>query len=359
MKIAILGSGDGAHAVAFEWASAGHDVYMFDFPLRAKAILDIEAVGGIFAIGMMEGFQKIAYAGSNLEHTITGADVIFLVSSAVDSVELYGHACAPYVTDGQVYVVMPSSCMGALSFKNALGLDLKDNKVVVAETSTLPYTSRIVGPAKVCVFHRLPEGYKVAAIPQSAGKMVFNKLNSVFTGLELAESVFHTTLQNSSPICQPVITTLNAALIERTNSDFFFFKDGVTPAVGNIMRILDRERMAIGHAMGLTIENIVELGVRQGYLSCSDYTLGYKNSASFDGIIAQSSLDYRFYNEDLGYAMVFWIDLANKLNVEVPMMKSLVEIVSGIMMRNYMQEAPRTLEKLGLGNYTVEELKAI
>ena len=358
MKIAVLGSGEGAHAVSFEWARAGHDVYMFDLPTHTKPLLDIEEAGGIFAVGMMEGFQKITYAGSNLEKTISGADIIFLVGS-VDSVEPYGMACSPYVAEGQVFVVLPGSCMGALSFKNALGLHVSDHRIIVAETSTLPYTARLIGPAKVCVFHRLPEGYKVAAIPQSASKTVSDKLKPVFTGIELAESVFHTTLQNGAPISQPVITTLNAALIERTNGDFFFFKDGVTPAVGNIMRILDQERINIGKAMGLVIENDAELGVRQAYLSSADYTSGYKNSVSFDGIIAQSSLDYRFYNEDLGYTMVFWIDLADKLNVEVPMMKALVEIVSGIMMRNYMREAPRTLQKLGLGDYTVEEIKAI
>ena len=32
MKVAILGSGNGALAMGFEWARAGHDIYMFDFP---------------------------------------------------------------------------------------------------------------------------------------------------------------------------------------------------------------------------------------------------------------------------------------------------------------------------------------
>ena len=31
MKVSILGSGNGGMAVAFEWAKAGHDVFMFDF----------------------------------------------------------------------------------------------------------------------------------------------------------------------------------------------------------------------------------------------------------------------------------------------------------------------------------------
>ena len=36
MKVAVLGSGNGAHAIAFEWAKAGHDIYIYDFePFRS------------------------------------------------------------------------------------------------------------------------------------------------------------------------------------------------------------------------------------------------------------------------------------------------------------------------------------
>ena len=43
MKIAVLGSGNGAHAVAFDWAKEGHDVYMYDFPQFDKSISAIKA----------------------------------------------------------------------------------------------------------------------------------------------------------------------------------------------------------------------------------------------------------------------------------------------------------------------------
>ena len=49
MKIAVLGSGNGGHAVAFECAKAGHDVYMFDFPQFSKAVDAIQAAGGIYS----------------------------------------------------------------------------------------------------------------------------------------------------------------------------------------------------------------------------------------------------------------------------------------------------------------------
>ena len=46
MKVAILGSGNGALTMAFEWSRAGHDVYMFDFPQFDRQIKAINRLGG-------------------------------------------------------------------------------------------------------------------------------------------------------------------------------------------------------------------------------------------------------------------------------------------------------------------------
>ena len=51
MKVAILGSGNGALAMAFEWSRAGHDVYMFDFPQFDRQIKAINAASSLqFAV---------------------------------------------------------------------------------------------------------------------------------------------------------------------------------------------------------------------------------------------------------------------------------------------------------------------
>lgn len=58
MKVAVLGSGNGAHAIAFEWAKAGHDIYIYDFEPFSKNIEAINNAGGIKSKGELEGFQK-------------------------------------------------------------------------------------------------------------------------------------------------------------------------------------------------------------------------------------------------------------------------------------------------------------
>ena len=91
-------------------------------------------------------------------------------------------------------------------------------------------------------------------------------LLEVYPGLTAAESVFQTTLQNGNPVIHPAVTLLNAALIERTGGDFRFYEEGVTESVGRLIEGVDRERLAIAAALGVTILSEPEIGILQGYM---------------------------------------------------------------------------------------------
>lgn len=185
--------------------------------------------------------------------------------------------------------------------------------------------------------------------------MVYNLLKPVHDGIEKAKNIFQTCLQNANPVLHPCITTLNAARIEGPN-DFFFYEEGVTPGVGRLLKAIDDERIAIGAALGLVIEDDPHLGVRQGYMTEENYDTAYATAPGFTGIKAQTQLDYRYYNEDCGFGLVLWTDMADKLGLEVPNMRAMLQIVSSIMGRDYKAEKARTLDTLGLDGYSVEEL---
>jgi len=357
MKVAILGSGNGACAMAFEWARAGHDIYMFDFPQFDRQIKAIQAAGGIYSEGEMEGFQKITYAGHDIETVLKDTKLIFAVGPAY-ATEPFGKACAPYAKAGQIYVVCPSSCMGAVIFKNALGLKIDDYSITVSDTSTLPYAVRIIADGKIAVYNRLKAAYMLATLPSTKNDEVFDLLKPVHDGLEKAKNIFQTCLQNSNPVLHPCITTLSAARIEGPD-DFFFYEEGVTPGVGRLMKAIDDERLEIGAALGLTIEDDPHLGVRQGYMTEANYHTGYTKAPGFIGIKAQTQLDYRYYNEDAGFGLVLWLDLADRLGLAVPNMRAMLQIVSSIMGRDYKAEKARTLETLGLEGYSMDELVKI
>ena len=357
MKVAILGSGNGACAMAFEWARAGHDIYMFDFPQFDRQIKAINAAGGIYSEGEMEGFQKITYAGHDIETVLKDTKLIFSVGPAY-ATEPFGKACAPYAKAGQIYVICPSSCMGAVIFKNALGLKIDDYSITVSDTSTLPYAVRIIADGKIAVYNRLKAAYMLATLPSTKNDAVYDLLKPVHDGLEKAKNIFQTCLQNSNPVLHPCITTLSAARIEGPD-DFFFYEEGVTPGVGRLMKAIDDERLEIGAALGLVIEDDPHLDVRQGYMTEANYHTGYTKAPGFIGIKAQTQLDYRYYNEDAGFGLVLWLDLADRLGLQVPNMRAMLQIVSSIMGRDYKAEKARTLETLGLDGYSMEQLLKI
>jgi len=358
MKVAVLGSGNGALAVAFEWAKAGHEVSMFDFDTFPRTIAAIKEKGGISADGELEGFQKLAYAGHDISKVIPDADLVFAVGPAY-STEPFAEACKPYVKPGQIFIACPSSCAGSLVFKKTLGFAVEDDSVIVAETSTLPYAVRITGDAHITVYNRLKGGYFIAALPSKFNQKVYDIVRQVYTPIELADNVMQTTLQNANPIIHPAVSLCNVALIERTHGNFLFYEEGVTEGVGRIIEALDKERIAIGKALGIEVIPDPELGIKQGYQAVNNYSTGYSEAPGFKGIMAQSQLDYRYFNEDAGYGLVFFTDLADKVGVKVPNMKAVLRLSSVVMGRNYEEEKARTMESVGLSGYGPEELKKV
>lgn len=352
MKVAVLGSGNGGVAIAFEWARAGHEVTLFDFEQFGANIADIAQRGGITSDGEMDGFAPVVYAGHDIGEAMRDAELVFAVGPAYSTAP-FAEACRPHVRAGQTYVVCPGSCAGALVFKHTLGAD----DVVVAETSTLPYAVRVTGPAHITVYNRLKGGYYVAALPSSATDQVYELLRSVYAEIAPADSIWQTTLQNSNPIIHPAVSLCNAALIERTGGDFLFYEEGVTEGVGRLIRAVDVERVRIAEALGVRVKRDPVLGIEQGYQTIDDYGIGYSQAPGFKGIKAQPRLDHRYFTEDAGYGLVFMTDLARQIGVATPVMDSLLTISSVVTARDFAAEQARTMAGLGLAGLTAEQLR--
>ena len=61
MRVAIMGSGNGGTAAAFEWAQAGHDVSMWDFERFDENIAAIAASGHIAGVINPPAAKKYCY----------------------------------------------------------------------------------------------------------------------------------------------------------------------------------------------------------------------------------------------------------------------------------------------------------
>jgi opine dehydrogenase len=358
MKITVLGAGAGGTAVAFDCATHGHEVRLFDFEQFPDNIAAIASQGGINADGDISGFGEIAYSGHDIDAALQGAELIYVVGPAY-STEPFGEAVAGKLQKGQAVVVTPGSCGGALAFKRAAGLDVDDDSILLAETSTLHYAVRLTEPGKIRVFLKLKAGNLLAALPNSRTQEILTLVADVYPSMEPAGSVLQTSLQNANPIIHPAVTLSNAARIEMTGGDFLFYEDGVSDSVGRLIEALDKERIAIGAKLGITVLPDPEMGMRQGYMLENNYGSGYRKAPGFLGIGAQPKLDHRYLHEDVGYGLVFMSSLGRQVDVATPGMDAIIDVASIVMGRDYRAETLRTPGTLGIANCSTEELAAL
>jgi len=357
MKIAVLGSGNGACAAAYDFASHGHEVRLVDFESFPDQVAAVAANGGISATGDLEGFAPVASSGHDFGRALDGADLIFAVGPAF-STEPFAAACRPFLVASQTVIVCPSSCGGALTFKRAAGLEVRDTGVRVAETSTLPYAVRILEPGRIHVYLKLTGNITLAAVPATETVAVLAMIADTYPDITPAESVLFTTLANANPVIHPAVTLGNAGQIER-GDDLLFYEEGVTRAVGRLMESVDGERLALGARLGFEILSDPASGVRQGYMTEATYYPGYMTAPGFKGIKAQPQLDHRYWNEDVGYGLVFYNSLGRQLGVPTPVSDAIITVVSAMMGRDYLAEAARTTESLGIAGLSADELRRL
>lgn len=356
MKVAVLGAGGGGMAVAYEWASHGHEVSLFSHPGHDHEIGPVRDRGGVVAEGVLEGFAPVTSATTDIGEAMQGAETVLVVGPAY-ATEIIARDVADHLRPGMTVIVCPGSCAGSVAFKQAAGLDLHDESVLVGETSTLPYAARSSGGV-VRIFHRFDTGLYAAAAPRSGTPRLLEVLRQVYPNAEAATNILQTTLQNGNPVIHPAVTLLNAALIERTGGAFMFYEEGVTQATGNLMEAVDRERLAIAEALGVKVLSEPEIGVKEGYMREATYTTGYSTAPGFLGIKAQDQLDHRYLTEDVGYSLVFWTDLARAVDVATPTIDALIVVASAVLRRDFRGESARTLTSTGLAALSHEELLA-
>ena len=357
-KVAVLGAGAGGTATAYDYASHGHEVRLFDFPQFSENIDVIQKTGIIHSEGELTGQAKIALATTDLDAAIDGADIIYIVGPAY-STEPFGAALAGKLKSDQIIVVSPGSCGGAFVFRNAAKIAPEDTSIRIAETSTLNYAVRLLEPGKVHIFLKLKAGNLLSVLPGHKTAEVYEELKDVYPALEPAKSVLQTTLQNANPIIHPAVSIANAARIDTKGENFLFYEDGVSDATGRLIEAMDLERIAIGKRLGLEILPDPVIGMRQGYMLSDNYGEAYRNAPGFEGITAQPQLDHRYINEDVGYGLVFMSALGQQIGVATPTIDSVIKVASVLMNRDYLSEAARTPETLGIGDLSVEQLMKV
>jgi len=365
--IAVLGGGNGGHAVAANLSLAGFKVNFFELPQFSESFEKVLRTKEIRIEGVsIDGTAKLKIATTDIQQAIKDVGVIFVITPA------FGHkamaeVCAPFVQDGQILVLMPGSG-GSLEFINIFKQKKVKREIIFAESCTLPYGARLKGPSHVSVLINaviLPTG----VYPSKKTAEVIPRLKQFYPMITPAKDVLEAAINNPNPIVHPVATLLNAGRIEHSKGEFYLYAEGMTPAVARTYESLNHERLAICKTLGYTLYHWDNLEFKDYNLGeteeeCRYRILNTSMDAAFgkDGIYAgikmkgPEHLKDRFVTEDVPYGMVLLSTLGDFLGIPTPTHDAVIQLASVINRTDYWKTG-RGMKQLGLSHLDKKGLK--
>ncbi|CAB1084050.1 hypothetical protein JY97_16905 [Alkalispirochaeta odontotermitis] len=348
---AVIGGGNGGQSLSGHLALMGFRVRLYDiFPQTIEAI---RAAGGIQVDGVVEGFGKIELATGDIARAVDGADIIMIVAPAVAHREI-ALSCAPHLTDGQLIFIHPGATGGALEFNKVLQDQDCDKAITLAEAESLLYACRSPKPGHAGIFG-IKKELVVAALPATETPRVIKLLNTAFPQMYAGANVLATSLGNANAMMHPAPTLLNTSLIE-SGRDWRYYMDGITPSIGAFVEALDKERLAVAAAFGVSLPSILEW-YRLRYGATGD-TLSYtvKRNQAYAGVQGQKTLHTRYLLEDIPTGLVPMAHLGRMAGVDVSRMETVITL-GEFMIGKDLTTSGRSLENLGLAGMTIRQIR--
>jgi opine dehydrogenase len=354
-KVAILGGGNGAFAMASDLALQGFDVRMwskyFDEFKEIKKTHTIRVSGPL-----VQGEAKISMITDNLKEAIQEADLICPPIPAFTQPSV-AESLLPYLEDGQVIFLSPGTFGSYLMYKYLRERGCKKD-FAIGETGTLPYLTRKMSPQESRIVTRachLPTGI----FPAKKTKETIEKIRAVFPSVHPIENALSGALMNAGPILHPPLVVLNTGPIQNP-SPYDIHNEGTTPGIRRTISLLDEERIAVRKALGFQPNHYP---LEDYYDETRPNEWMYPRIAKkllMESRLWYEKIDYqhRYVTEDIGCGLAFLVSVADYIGADVPIARSLLTLAGVVAGSNFMKTG-RTLQSLGLSQLSVEKLRSI
>lgn len=366
MRVSVLGAGNGGTAMGFDLASRGVDVLLWAHPSHAKNLEAIRERGGVEALDKLPygknetksqfcGFAPIKRTTVDIEEAISFSDlVLFMVPSFAQ--EAVFQKALPYLQDKQIVLLLPGN-FGSLTLSRIYRESGKKQKVIFAESNSIPFASRVVGPAQL-IIGGVKKTLDIASFPSQSIQDVVQRCSDLFPcKLQPVNNVLEIGLSNMNPVIHPATTALNIGTFESRNGQFQFYSEGISASVSQVLTAIDAERISIARGYGLNVSDFISIHKKtynQTVTSFRDFAVNSPSHNSF-GYDAPTSSKHRFVHEDTPYGLVPFSGLASIAKVSVPTIESIIRLNSIYNEIDYFQSG-RNLTQMGLEGKTTQEV---
>lgn len=351
LQYAVIGAGNGGKLLASLIASKGHSVALMD---RDPAVIrEIQSWGGsIQVVGRVECQGQIPLVTTDLARAVSGAEIIMVVTTADSHYDL---ACqmAEYVEDGQVIVLNPGQTGGLMEFYNTLR-SRSGKEIVVGTVQDLIYGCRVKEPGVVnCIAAKKVMDF--ITYPVGETDRVAQLLADIFPQLRPAKSILAIDFDNMSAMIHPAPTLVNAGRTE-CGQVFTYYAEGITPSVARLLEAMDAERVAVGAAYGVKVTSLMEWQAAAYDVTGENLYQVFQNNPYYRAAKSEKTIDNRYVTEDVPCGLVPLCEYGRAAGVPTPAMDAVISLANAMMGKDY-RASGRTLEKLGLVDCSVEEIR--
>ncbi len=356
MKIAIVGSGNGAVTAALDMVEKGHEVKLY---CRNQSIdkfnKAIEQNGFTFNNEGKESFVAFSDISDDMEYVLDDAEVIQVIMPS-SFIEQYAHTMAPFLKNNQLILFNMAAAMASIRFINVLEEMHIDVLPQFAEVNTLTYGTRVnFEGARVDLSLNVRKVY-FSTYDKTYLSESFDKIATLYPYMIKEESLWKTNLENGNPEVHPGPTLLNVGRIDYAN-DFALYGEGITKHTVRLLHAVELERLTLGRKLGFELSTAKEARIERGYLDKKDedepLNRLFNTSPVFSQIKGPNHVKNRYLTEDITYGLVLWSSLGHHIGVATPNIDAIITIASTILERDLFEEG-LTIDELGKGKLGLE-----
>ncbi|MDX8327245.1 NAD/NADP octopine/nopaline dehydrogenase family protein (plasmid) [Agrobacterium rosae] len=330
MKVSIAGAGAIAMGYAAFLQQRGHEVTVWSpSGQRTKALAEgaplkvTGAITGEFRPNVCRDAKELAES-----------DVIVLALPA------YGHrfvldSVIPHLEQRHTVIISAHLSFSALYLSKKMAERGIVIPVIVWNTTVL--TSKAQSPTEIKV-GAIRNKVDISTVPASLASPSQKTCVELFGDrFVVKDDILTIVLSNINPESHLATALCNLTRIER--GEPWGQRTNVTPTVGRLVEALDRERLMIAEAFGKPVPSILD------HFSKS-FGLAAGSVAEISAILVErgndpmgpKDIDTRYVLEDVPFGLIPALKLAEMANVDAPLHKSGVEILSACYGRNFIDD---------------------
>jgi opine dehydrogenase len=353
--IVVMGGGHGAHAMAADLTLAGYEIRLCEHPHFEERFAETMNSGEIELHGIgRTGRARPAMVTTDFAAALRGAKLVN-VSIPAFGHDLFFETMLPHLTEDHVVVVWAGD-FGSLRLAQMVAERPGTARPVILEGSTLPYGTRLSGPAHVEML-LFANPILVSAFPAHQTGPWPDQLKTLWPGVTPAQHAFHAAFANPNPIVHPPGALLSVGRIEYSGGEFYMYREGMGPATRRVIHQSFKEILAVAQALGFDIP-----GYPEEYFDRPASIMGevfecpggdrYEVIANVKG---PKTLQDRYLTEDLPCGLLPISQLGDLVGVETPTVDAIIQFGSLVCEHDFWREG-RTLASLGLADKTPHEI---